>query len=402
MFAVLQTVQAHMAVLDLPAKEVLGVNGSWDRLFDTLLAEQVAVSARVREAMQAQIPNYRGLPLERLDVEVGVEVERVLRSARAGKAALDDAELAELAAIGEARAHQGVPVADVLRAWRIGVEVVVAYARDVAQRHGIDDAQVLEFVQSVLAWSDVAMVTTAGAHRRAELALAVAEEERRAAFVRSALRGTVPAAELRVHAEAYGLDPAGQYVAVRARLVEGATRDGVEQALGFRGTLLRRRGLSALIDGDICGFSSQPPPADVEGVVGYGPAVPLDRLPESHQLAARALMTAQAFGLRGAYDLDSLGLRAAVATDSDIGEIMRRRYLEPLGTGGAAEEVIATMRVYLACGMHSENTAARLFVHRNTVRYRLARFEELTGANLREPAVLFEVWWALELAAMGR
>jgi DNA-binding PucR family transcriptional regulator len=34
------------------------------------------------------------------------------------------------------------------------------------------------------------------------------------------------------------------------------------------------------------------------------------------------------------------------------------------------------------------------------VRYRLARFEQLTGANLRETQVLFELWWALELSTM--
>ena len=376
------------------------MNDLWDLLFDTLLAEQGEVSVRVREAMQAQIPNYRPLPVEKLDVEVGVEVERVLRSARAGKAALNEAELAELAAIGEGRAQQGIPVTDVLRAWRIGVEVVVAYAREAAARLGIDNEHVLEFVQSTLAWSDVAMVTTAGAHRRAELALAVVEEERKSTFVRGVLQGTVPMPELRVHAESHGLDPDCEYVAVRVRLTDDTTTLKVEQALGFRGTLLRRRGLATTMDGDLCGFSFEPPPPDVDALVGFGPPRPLERLSESHQWAARALMAAQAFKLRGAYDLGKLGLRAAVAADTQIGEILRERYLDPLGTSGTAQEVIATVRIHLASEMHVETTAKRLFVHQNTVRYRLAKFEELTGANLREPATLVEVWWALELAVM--
>jgi DNA-binding PucR family transcriptional regulator len=52
--------------------------------------------------------------------------------------------------------------------------------------------------------------------------------------------------------------------------------------------------------------------------------------------------------------------------------------------------------------MHVERSAERLFVHQNTVRYRIARFEELTGVSLRDPGVAFEVWWALERAAMPR
>ena len=88
---------------------------SWDALFDALLSAQDELGRRVREALQAQLPTYRTLLQEALDAEVGLEVERVLRSARAGRAALNDSELAELAAIGEALAHQGVPVAEMLR-----------------------------------------------------------------------------------------------------------------------------------------------------------------------------------------------------------------------------------------------------------------------------------------------
>jgi len=380
---------------------VATVDKPWELLFDTLLGEQKELSRRVREAMQAQLPAYRTLPRDALDDEVGLEVARVLRSARAGRAALDEAELAELAAVGEARAQQGVPVTEMLRAWRIGIEVVVGYAREVGQRLGIDDAQVLEFVQSALAWSDVAMVTTAGAHRKAELTLAHAEQGRRAAFARGILFGEVPAAQLRISAEAFGLDPASEYVALRARAADSLAVHKLEQALGFDDPTQRCRGLYALVDGDIVGFLSEPPPKDVDGVVGYGPPRPLNRLAESHHLAARALMTALACGFRGAYDIASLGLRAAVAMDVDVGESLRDRYLEPLAPDGSARELVSTLRTYLACDMHVGRTATRMFVHQNTVRYRLARFEELTGANLRDTEVLFEVWWALERSTMS-
>jgi DNA-binding PucR family transcriptional regulator len=50
--------------------------------------------------------------------------------------------------------------------------------------------------------------------------------------------------------------------------------------------------------------------------------------------------------------------------------------------------------------MHVERAAERLFVHPNTLRYRLARYEELTGTNLRDPLAAFEVWWALRRATI--
>ncbi|WP_198528225.1 helix-turn-helix domain-containing protein, partial [Mycobacteroides abscessus] len=54
----------------------------------------------------------------------------------------------------------------------------------------------------------------------------------------------------------------------------------------------------------------------------------------------------------------------------------------------------------LTITLHVERTATKLFVHQNTVRYRIARFEELTGTSLGDTEVLLEVWWALELSAM--
>jgi DNA-binding PucR family transcriptional regulator len=102
------------------------------------------------------------------------------------------------------------------------------------------------------------------------------------------------------------------------------------------------------------------------------------------------------------HDVASLGLRAAVAADRDVGEAFSARYLEPLGTTGSADELKASLREYFACGMHVERAAERLFVHQNTLRYRIGRFEELTGASLRDPTAAFEVWWALEREAMRR
>jgi hypothetical protein len=358
------------------------VKEAWDELIETLLHERANLAGRVRVAIQAKLPAYRSMIAETLDREVGIQVERVLWSARYGRA-----EISDLAAVGEARARQGVPVADMLRAWRIGIEVLIGYAREVGRDLDVDDTLMLEFVQSTLASCDAAMVTIAAAHRKVELAHALSEAEHRTTFVRGVLFGSLPPTELRIQAEAYGLDPGREYVAVRARLGRSAP-----ESLG--------RGLTAVVDGCVGGFLSDPPPRDIDAVVGVGPPRLLEQLSQSYRSAARALATMEACGLRGGYDIPALGLRAAVAMDADVGQALRERYLEPLNTGGSACELIATLRVYLACGMHVERTATRLFVHQNTVRYRLARFEQLTGASLRETQVLFELWWALELSAM--
>lgn len=370
-----------------------------DVLFDALVRDQQEIARRVRVAMQDQLPTYRSMPANVLDDEVAVEVEWILAAARSGRQAGIDYDSAQIAVIGQARARYGVPVDEMLRAWRIGADVVMDYTRELIEQLNITETGILEAIQSGLAWSDVAMLATAGAYHHAARS-APAEDELRAAFIRGALFGTVPPTELRVRAEAYGLDPALEYIAVRAKLGQGTTVHVLEQALICHGPGRRRGGLTALVGDHIAGLLRDPPSREIDGLVGFGPPRPLERIPESYRLAARALMTAQACGLHGAYDIDSLGLRVAVAGDTDIAELLHARYLEPLGEGGSAPELISTLRVYLDCGMRVEKAAAQLFVHQNTVRYRLARFEELTGKSLRDTAVICELWWALERSVM--
>ena len=45
--------------------------------------------------------------------------------------------------------------------------------------------------------------------------------------------------------------------------------------------------------------------------------------------------------------------------------------------------------------MRVEPAAERLFVHPNTVRYRLRRYEEMTGTDMSITEEAFRVWWAL-------
>ena len=110
--------------------------------------------------------------------------------------------------------------------------------------------------------------------------------------------------------------------------------------------------------------------------------------------ATRALETALTLGVNGVFGFADLSLHPAIATDSDIGDIMIARYIAPVlkMPGGAA--VLATTERYLANDRSVDATAKDLEIHPNTVRQRLDRFEEATGRSLRETETTVEVWWA--------
>ena len=58
--------------------------------------------------------------------------------------------------------------------------------------------------------------------------------------------------------------------------------------------------------------------------------------------------------------------------------------------------LITTARTWLGAAGSTSSAAKLLHLHRNTVRYRLRRLEELTGRNLAHPVDLGEIHLALE------
>jgi purine catabolism regulator len=48
-------------------------------------------------------------------------------------------------------------------------------------------------------------------------------------------------------------------------------------------------------------------------------------------------------------------------------------------------DLLRTLRVYFATGANTSEAADQLFLHRNSMIYRLARIEKLTGLDLRDP-----------------
>lgn len=369
-------------------------SSEWRVLFDALEVDAEEAAQVLATAMRTEIATYRGLDPGEHTATVQLQLRRVLAAARGGRATVDDEELRELATFGQNRARHGVPVDDMLRGWRIAVQLEIGRARELGTRIGVSDRILLDFVETILAWSDAAMIVTTRAHRDAELALARREQERRAAFVRGLLLGGLLPAEVGLQAAAYGLDHRRGHLAFRARLEHPDDRPALERALGL--TERHRAGICTLVEGDLAGLLLRAPITEGPTVVGLGPSLPLARAAESFRLATRALSTAEGFGLAGVHDVASLGLRTAIASDADVGGALQERYVAPLLVDPAGSELLASLRAWFECGMHVERAAERLFVHANTLRARLARVEALCGARLKEPRVAFEIWWALE------
>jgi sugar diacid utilization regulator len=62
-------------------------------------------------------------------------------------------------------------------------------------------------------------------------------------------------------------------------------------------------------------------------------------------------------------------------------------------------DLIGTLRAYYACGARVDKTADQLFLHRNSVRYRLDRVRSLLALDIDQPYVIAALTIALASSA---
>jgi DNA-binding PucR family transcriptional regulator len=138
-------------------------------------------------------------------------------------------------------------------------------------------------------------------------------------------------------------------------------------------------------------------PAIGEALVTVGPAATLADAADSFAEAQEAFTTAAAFGVSGVVELTDLGpLPLALAAERSAARLEQQRLarLDELDRGGT-RELEHTMLELLSRDQDVRATAAALHVHPNTVRYRISRFTELTGLDIRRTDDLITTWWLL-------
>ena len=370
-----------------PAAAVVGaLVAEIETELDPLVA---AIGERIRE----EIPDFRRLPADALAGAIRGNVSRALSALRDVRPPTD-AELEQAAAIGRERAEQGLTVDAVLHAYRISITAVWSRFGELARERGADvgeRARVLRDAVAVGRRGDGHR--REAAHREVELEQAREEQQRRDAFVFALLTGTLDAAELRLQSATFGLDADRDYIAVprarhRRRRAAAPRGDGARgrRRAGHRPRPRLRRHRRAPAVGQ-AGRRLRPRPAGAAGVAAGRVRVRQPRAPDRGRvraggrvLARRPLDPSRDPRRRGARRRVRRALpRAARRASAGWAPSSRRRCARG-----------STRR----CG--SRTPPGRCTSIPNTLRHRLRRFEEATGATLRDPRDLVELWWALE------
>ena len=138
----------------------------WHLLLDDLFEHRVEMVDELSRRMRERLSVYRELAPEQFHRDLALAVETTVRVARRSPPRLTAEQTATLEQVGESEARIGVPVEQMLLAWRIGADLLVERGSAAAPGLGIESQQLLGFVLGTLAASDVGMITTARAQDR--------------------------------------------------------------------------------------------------------------------------------------------------------------------------------------------------------------------------------------------
>jgi len=368
------------------------------------LVARIGRSAAAQEMlaeMRKQIASYERLSDELSEAGVLDTCKRNLRlwhqwlasGGQTSPAALD-----ELRASVRARADAGVPLEDLLHAYRIagrlGWQILRRHAGPHDQDVLLDAAELLMLYLDLL--SEVVTQTYLAARERL-----VSEEERGArGLIERIVDGTPLTLEERELAQQLDVPLRDCYVPFAAAIPDASPRRHAALAARLRGD-----GRLAVTQGDrVFGLALCPPePGDLgespQALLALGEETPRAALATAREELTLLVDYGRRARLAGMLTPASHALELLLARSPRIAAALCTRVLEPLARGGEGADLVHTLRTLVRCGFDRADTSRVLHVHRNTLGYRIRRIEQLAGIDLARPRDVACVYLALAAEA---
>ncbi len=306
---------------------------------------------------------------------------------------------------GEARGGRSIDV--LLSAYRVGARVAWRELSGTAVSAGLAGRTIAQFAELVFAFIDELSASSVSGHAD-ELATAGRVRQRYLDQLTAQLLGGETPEVLLASAELGNwpvpktltavLLPAGQTRGV-ATLMRAEVLQGTEDLPGLDPS----ESWAVLLVPDM---DAARRPLLLSTLTGrgavVGPSRPWLSVQSSYQRAVRA----RHLGAAGddVLDTDQRLVEIVLGADPEAAEDLRSRALLPLRDvrPATADRLIMTLRSWLLHQGHRDAVAADLFVHPQTVRYRMNQLRDLFGERLEDPEGILELTVALGLTPAQR
>jgi hypothetical protein len=408
---------------------VVGLDRERTRVLARIARERDRVVDRMVATIVGEIPQYGSHPddamVRDLHDHVVANVDLFLRVAKDDRAP-SAAELVFIRRAVEARIAQGFPIDQVLHAFRIGQRVLWETIMSEARSLGAGAEAALSLALPAMQYTDAASSEFTERYVRLEQELRASADRASSEIVSSLSEGHWPHDRSVAALQAPFPLHAGQ--AYLVAVVLGTLEDGMDE--------VRRQAVALGALSPFAGCVAQLSGPELVVIL----AVRRGATEVAHSVAATKLRTAcersvphARIGIGGAATgIGEVGAsrheaavasRQAEAGDSIVVPALPLVERAALATSAlnAPERLVperlraflhsdldgdstlvTTAETYVECDLNTSRTARLLFLHPNTVRYRLGRVGELAGLDVRSPGEMFELVAALRIIRAAR
>jgi hypothetical protein len=299
--------------------------------------------------------------------------------------------------LGRGEARSGRTVEALLSAYRIGARASWREMAETAVEAGVDSGQLARFAELVFAYIDELSAASVAGHTD-ELESSGRVRQRNLERLARALLTGAPADAVNAAAERADWEPPGALTAVvlpesqvshALTALDPHTLQPTDDVPGLP------EGHASLLVPSAASATARP--ALLRALQGtdaiVGPSTPWLEVGGSHRRALRCA----ALGIEGLADTDDHLAALVLAADAESRADLRVRVLAPLADlrPSTAEKLTDTLRSWLLHHGRRDAVAEELFVHAQTVRYRVGQLREVYGDRLDDPAFVLDATLAL-------
>lgn len=383
-------------------------------LGDDIAAALQAVLPRMAErtvsAVTVEVPSYAdafsgrmGQNIEKaVQMALGGFLRLAVRAHDADPAATLSPALDGAYELGRGEARNGRSMDALLSAYRVGARVAWRELSATAVDAGLSAATIARFAELVFAFIDELSASSVAGHTD-ELATTGRVRQRYLERLARQLLSGEPAATLQTSAEKAGWQPPTTLTAV---LVSERQTRGLAARFGQSTLQLSEElpdvdpaaALAVLLVPDLGGRARSQLRTALQGRRALvGPARPWMAVQSSYRRALRARDLP--LPEETVVDTDDHLVGLVLTADREAAEDLRRRVLAPLAglRPSAAERLTETLRSWVLHQGQRDAVAADLFIHAQTVRYRMTQLRELYGDRLNDPQTVLELTVALNI-----
>ncbi|CAM3629597.1 CdaR family transcriptional regulator [Kibdelosporangium persicum] len=328
---------------------------------------------------------------------VAVNISVVMRTLR-GVAPPDTAQAT---ATGRARAQQGAPLPELLRAYRIGLTQVWLQFTELTR----DSTELVAVTTAIWALMDDYAEALTTSYRDTTAAMLLEHSHRRSALVEALFAGSSEGSLWDI-ARVLDLSVDGTFVVVAAE-TPALGREALPQiesrlrarclASAWRLTPDLQVGVVSLRHPSASAAIVELLQEDISGRVGVSPVYSgLGNTARALHLARVALSSLPP-GTASMVQFNDSPLAGLVASAPEASVQLAHQVLRAILDlpGEERNVLLLTLRAWFECQGSTKLTAQRMFCHPNTIRHRLKRITDELGRTLTDPADIMEIGTAL-------